>query len=471
MPSGPDRFVEHPAYTTEFSRARALVLGHPGRWRIIYHYDGDGIASASSMVRALHRLGYEVQATPLVGVERARISDLLNATKGPVLIVDTGAAWPDLAAAHPAPVVVLDHHTYPGAPQPPDLPDHVAFVNPLDWGVDGMSELCAASLTWLFTIFLDPKNWDNASWGLSGAIADRQHVGGFKGVNRMLLDGALERSLVVRQRGAPLAGTTLGTALRQSIDPYFAGLSGRPSAIDEFLHQLGLAPERSVPSLEPAESERLSAALLHVLVTRGVRPEFCEVLHQDRWWLPSLGLDAEELSNLQNATGRAGTPSLGVALALGDPQALDRARSAETQWRAGILSGLRRLEEGGVNSLASVQWFESPETTLAGTQAGLAMNYLIDPKRPVFVFSASEDGTAIKVSGRGTMWLVGQGLDLAVTCRDAARSVGGEGGGHKVASGATLPNGTRDAFLAEVDRIVGGQIAPRTAPTGGEATA
>ena len=175
MPSGPDGLVSDPHYTYEFERARSLLLAHPGRWRVIYHYDGDGIASASSALRALYRLGYPAQATALLGIERGHVSALLDATPGPVLVVDTGSTVLDLFAAHRSPVVVLDHHKYPGAPTPPELPPHVAFVNPLDWGVDGMNELCAATLTWLYTIFLDPVNWDNAPWGLSGAIADRQH--------------------------------------------------------------------------------------------------------------------------------------------------------------------------------------------------------------------------------------------------------------------------------------------------------
>ena len=111
-----------PRYSREFERARGLVLAHPQRWRVIYHYDADGIASASSAVRAFGRLGYPVQLTPLIGVEREKMHTLLSATKGPVLIVDTGSSWTDLYPAHPHPVVVLDHHTYRGAPHPPTCP-------------------------------------------------------------------------------------------------------------------------------------------------------------------------------------------------------------------------------------------------------------------------------------------------------------------------------------------------------------
>ncbi len=463
MPSGPERFVAHPNFAIEFTRAREVLLAHPGRWRILYHYDGDGIASASAAIRALRRLGFPVQATPFQGVERGHMQELLRATGGPVLVVDTGASWLDLYVAHPHPVVVLDHHTYPAQEAAAHLPDRVAFVNPLDWGVDGMSEMCAATLTWLYTILLDPKNWDNAPWGISGAIADRQHVGGFRGLNAKLVEEARTRGLVQPRPRLGLSGPTIGAALARSIDPFFRGLSGRPEAAAAFLTGLGIDPGRAPDALSAAHREHLAEALGHQLAEQRVRPEFQEAFRAPGWFLPSVGLDAEELSNLQNATGREGIPGIGIALALGDRGALDRARGSEEAWRTGILGGLRRIEDGGVRELPALQWFESPDGSLAGTQAGLAMNFLLDPHRPVVVASPPGPGP-IRVSARGTLHLVGQGLDLAVALREAAGAVGGEGGGHRVAAGATLPAGTLSEFLRHTDRIVAGQI-PRDGGT------
>jgi single-stranded-DNA-specific exonuclease len=457
MPSGPDGLVAHPRYREEFSRARGLALGHPRRWRVIYHYDGDGVASASALLRAFARLGYPAQATPLVGVERTKIAALLAATRGPVLVADTGASWLDLFAAHTQPVIVLDHHRYPGSPEPPNLPDHVAFVNPLDWGVDGATELSAATLSWLFTVFLDPANWDNAPWGLSGAIHDRQHVGGFRGLNSILLGEATRRSLVASRPGLPLFGRTVREALAGSVDPYLKGISGRPEAAESLARGLSIDPGTRPSELSQDASERLAKALRDRLERAGVLPEFVEMVGGERWYVPSLGLDAEELSNLQNAAGREGVPGVGVALALGDAGARARAEAAESAWRGGLLRGLGRIEEAGVRSLSAIRWFESPDTPLAGTQAGLAMNYLLPPDLPVFVFS---DGGAepTKVSARGLRQQVDRGLDLATALRTAAAEVGGEGGGHRVASGATIPPGTRDRFLEAANREVGGQL-------------
>ncbi|MCI4345324.1 MAG: DHH family phosphoesterase [Thermoplasmata archaeon] len=453
MASGPERFVEAPRYSEEFTRARELLLAHPGRWRVIYHYDGDGIASATSAVRALRRLGYAAQATPLVGVDGRRMKELLRATRGPVWVVDTGASWLDSFAEHTYPVVILDHHAYP-APER-ETPEHVAFVNPLDWGVDGMSELCAATLTWLYTIFLDPKNWDNAAWGVSGAIADRQHVGGFRGLNARLVKEAEERGLLARRASVGLSGANLAEAVGRSVDPYFRGLSGRKEATEAFLKGLHVSSSSTVGSLPPADLDRLAVALEARLREQGVRPEFVSAFRQDRWSIPA-GEDTIELSELQNACGRAGTPAVGVALGLGDRSSLERARAAREGWREGVLRGLGRLEAGELQELPHLQWFESPEGSLAGTQAGLGMTYLLDPTRPVAVFSPGEG--QLRVSTRGTLWLVDQGLDLATVCREAAKLVGGEGGGHRVAAGASIPAGARDPFLAEANRLVGTQL-------------
>ena len=104
-----------------------------------------------------------------------------------------------------------------------------------------------------------------------------------------------------------------------------------------------------------------------------------------------------------------------------------------------------------------LRWFVSPETTLAGTQAGLAMNYILPPELPVFVFSEHGE-EPIKLSARGTLRQVAHGLDLASVCHAAAATVGGEGGGHRVASGATIPAGRREAFLEAANRLLGEQV-------------
>ncbi len=56
---------------------------------------------------------------------------------------------------------------------------------------------------------------------------------------------------------------------------------------------------------------------------------------------------------------------------------------------------------------------------------------------------------------------MGRGLDLAAAMREASETVGGMGGGHDVASGATIPIGTAMKFIDLVDSIIEKQLKPK----------
>ena len=103
-----------------------------------------------------------------------------------------------------------------------------------------------------------------------------------------------------------------------------------------------------------------------------------------------------------------------------------------------------------------IQFFYSEVPELAGTYAGLSMQYLLDPSKPTFTLSVVKGDT--KISARGTRDQIRRGLDLAMACRTAGESAGGLGGGHPIASGASVPKGKEEFFLEEVDHIVAGQM-------------
>ncbi len=65
---------------------------------------------------------------------------------------------------------------------------------------------------------------------------------------------------------------------------------------------------------------------------------------------------------------------------------------------------------------------------------------------PLITLNHKDD--MVKISARGNKLLISQGLDLSVALRKAAESVGGVGGGHTIASGASIPPGTEEKFLA-----------------------
>jgi len=106
-----------------------------------------------------------------------------------------------------------------------------------------------------------------------------------------------------------------------------------------------------------------------------------------------------------------------------------------------------------------VQWFRNERPGLSGVLSGICMSYFGDQGKPVLALSVS-DGK-VKASSRATFALLDQGVDLSAAMRVAASEAGGHGGGHKIASGATVPEDRQDEFIRAVDRVIGEQKAEK----------
>jgi RecJ-like exonuclease len=95
--------------------------------------------------------------------------------------------------------------------------------------------------------------------------------------------------------------------------------------------------------------------------------------------------------------------------------------------------------------------------TIVGTVAGMLLGSgKIAPGKPIFAMAEADDG--IKVSGRGTRELVDRGLDLSEVMNRITEKLGGVGGGHNIAAGATIQPEQVDDFLKLADELVGQQL-------------
>ena len=102
-------------------------------------------------------------------------------------------------------------------------------------------------------------------------------------------------------------------------------------------------------------------------------------------------------------------------------------------------------------------YFESDSDERAGALAGLAMMFILGPEKPTI--SYARVGDEYKISGRGTDYLVKRkGVDLALALKTAAESLGGRGGGHPPAAGASVPAEGLDDLISSVDQLVGAQL-------------
>ncbi|MFH0816592.1 MAG: DHH family phosphoesterase [Methanobacteriota archaeon] len=439
-----------PEMAKRVKTAAELVRGGAPFVRVVSHYDADGISAAGVLCRALHRRGAQFHAT-LARKFDAPFFEALSAEGNALTIIsDAGSAQIDLVERLPGNVIVLDHHA------PKRESERVVQVNPHFFGVDGATELCAASLAYAFAYELDICNADLFPYALAGIIGDKQSLGGFKGVNAALVAHSIEGGSVVQEKGISLRGATISKGIADSINPYFLGLTGNPAAASKFLSESGL--DDGAPKDLEGESMRLLASLLTLrLLESNVHPESVAEFTAPRFACPKLGMDAAELSALVNASGRMDEPEVGLGACLGDLASLEKAKILRKAYRSRLKDGLVRLEREGAKELKAIQYFRTEGATFAGSEAGLGIQFILRKDKPVFAISP--DGGETSISARGNRAMVARGLHLGKVCA-LAENLGGRGGGHNVASGANVPSGKEDEFLALADELVLKQMGP-----------
>ena len=418
--------------------------------RVISHYDADGLAAASIMVGALVRSKKQFHLTISRSLDNEAIESLAKEGNAAIVFLDMGSGQIEGLEGLDAKIAALDHH------KPIRKSKKVVQANPHFHGIDGMTESCASAISLLTAVLLDPCNWDLSPIAIAGIIGDRQHMGGMKGVNQQILDYAREKGFVEVQKSLNLKGATIADAIADSVDPYFVGLSGRKELVLAFLDSMKLNPEHPMGSLDEVHRRKITSMLSLRLMGQGCRPETVEELVSEVYWIPSMSLTAADLADLLNACGRMDHEGLGVALCMGDREALERAGDLRRDYNRKIQDRLLALESEGVSKMEHIQYFMAPDPSLAGAQCGLAMQYILDQSRPTLALSKVKG--SVKVSSRGTKYLVSKGLDLSAALKKAAEKLGGAGGGHAVAAGATIDDGKEKDFLKSVDEIVALQL-------------
>lgn len=416
--------------------------------RIISHYDADGISSAGVLCNALLRAGKRFHATLTKGLTEQLVQE---AAAGCELIIfsDMGSSHLDAIEATGCRAIVLDHHA------PPRDSEKIVHINPHLTGIDGMTSASASAMCMLFAVNLDERNWDLLHLAFAGMSGDRQTMRGLSGINQWLFEQGTGRGVVEAVPGSLYPAGRLLDSLYASIDPYIRGVSGDREGARALLDEAGIDVDASSRDLDEAQGRKLSSLIALRLVEQGVPAATMEEVVHERYFFPRTGMDAGDLASLLNACGRSNNESMGLALALGDPEALEGARKLRAEYVDEVMAGLERIARDGVTAMENIQYFVNESLGLSGILCGVTMQYLGDRNKPTIAMSEHDEG--VKVSSRGTFPLLEQGIDLAVAMRESAAKVGGFGGGHRIAAGATVPKGREDEFLAVLDAMIGEQ--------------
>ncbi|RYJ15062.1 DHH family phosphoesterase [Halogeometricum borinquense] len=454
----------------------AARLRDADRVLLASHIDADGLTSAAIASSALERAGIPFETVFSKQLDKEEVASIAATEYETVLFTDFGSGQLDIIADHEAAgdftPVIADHH------QPADA-DTEFHLNPLRFGIDGASELSGAGASYVLARALedeDGANRDLAALAVVGAVGDMQNSqGGLHGANAGIVADGVEAGVLEETTDLVIYGRQtrpLPKFLEYASDVRIPGISNDQNGAIEFLSDLDLDLKadgewRRWVDLSMTERKTVVSALMRRAIASGVPADRIDDLVGTTYSLLAEKegtelRDVSEFSTLLNATARYERADVGLAVCLGDrDDALEQARTLLRNHRRNLSEGLQWVKNEGVTVEENVQWFDAGtriRETIVGIIAGMAVGASgIRGDIPILAF-AEKSAEEVKVSARGSHVLVRKGLDLSVVMREASRAVGGDGGGHDVAAGATIPAGTREEFVAEADRIVGEQL-------------
>ena len=418
------------------AEAIAKSILHCDSMRVISHNDADGITSAGLICNALLRAKIPFQATLINRLDDSVIKGLA----GPVVFCDMGSSKPELISMISGDCFVLDHHRPVGTL-------NCMHLNPHHYGIDGAFEISAAGVVYSVVRHMG-DNADLAGLALVGAMGDRQAM---ISANRSILEEAIKYGAIEVKPGLKMSEDgPVEEVFLHSVEPLL-DYTGDEEKTRKFLNDLKI--KGKIQSLEKNDLARLCTALTLRLLMQGsfaVDSAFGDVIRLKH----EVVENSLELVQLLNACGNRDLPGLGLTLCLRDRSALDEATKLAKEYKAHIMKEINELRENN-KVLKNIRYMKRENMEAGAVVAGLGIRYLFTDL-PLITLNHKED--MVKISARGNKLLVSEGLDLAIALRKAAEAVGGAGGGHTIASGASIPPGTEEMFLDTVDNIVGEQL-------------
>ena len=434
--------------------AKKIILSYPNstRIRVVSHYDADGITSAAIICTALHRTGYDFHATLMrnpfdKGLERVSKED-----NKLIIFLDMGSGQIETIEEMHCKAIIIDHHQY----LKKKTSDQVLQINANLCGINGSYDVCGAAMSYLIAKTLDSKNIDLAPIAITGIIGDKQYIGGIKGFNKTVLDEALNNGILKEKTDIKLSGDTLFDALYYSIEPYYAGISGNKDGIKELFKKLNLNDDLKIENLDNNQKQKLQSFLMLKLIKNGCEKNILDTIIRPRYYSDIFDCELERLSDLLDSCGKGGNRGLGLALCMGDKEAFYEAVKLEKEYKQKILDELLNLEKEGFKEKKGYRYFYTKDSSLGGVVGGIATNFMFDIEKPLLSIVKKND--ELHISCRGNQHLVKNGLDLGFAMGEASKKLGGNGGGHKIAAGATISSKKEEEFLDMVDEIIINQL-------------
>jgi RecJ-like exonuclease len=440
--------------------------------KIYSHIDCDGISAGSILSSMLDRLGkdHEIDFISLDKIED------LEACNELTIFSDLGSGQNlDSFCTSSSKVLVLDHHPTVRKLNPPTECEFLE-LNPNFYGMDGSYEVSGGGMTYLLA---KTFGFYDLSWmGILSAVGDMQNslTGKMQGLNQRILADSIQAKLIESINDLSIYGRQtrpLFVALSYFGDVKLPITNNKTECIS-LLNKLGIPTTngkkyRSLCDLSVLEKGKLFSELVRMLslevppkyvkyIPKLISGDSYDFLKEEKY---SPLRDASEFSTAVNACSRHSHPEIALKVLKGDRAlALDEMDNLALDHKRYLAQKMDWIqEEERIVPMNNIQYFNGSEieSNVIGTIAGMILSYG-DWKKPIIGFTEVKDGEGLKVSLRCSRLLAYDGIHFGNLIREVAEKVGGSGGGHSVACGAYIPDGSAERFLNIFDESLNGRL-------------
>lgn len=432
--------------------------------QLVSHIDADGITSAAIIATALERASIDYDMRFVKQLDETIVKELADVNPELTIFTDLGSGQLEHINNYGLHAIVSDHHRPQG--------DTQFHLNPHKFGANGSYEISGSGTTFILASQLG-KNRDLADLAIVGCVGDMQYrkYGKLVSLNRLILEA--NPDVIEAKTDISLFGKQTRPVykmLQFSSDPYIPGLTGNESACIDFLKGANLQFAKDEKwkrwiDLQNNEKMNVTSLLMQYCMQRNMSSYNMERLVAEGYILKNEQegtemRDATEYSTLLNATGRYLQAEVGMEVCMGDRDGYyAEAQDLLATHRKNLVDGLNFVKEHGIIELSHLQYFDAgsviPET-IVGIVAGMSHFSQGNRSLPIIAFADKEDG--FKVSARGTQELVNRGLNLAEALSTVCAELGGAGGGHDIAAGATVPFGKKEDFIQKLNIAISNQF-------------
>jgi len=435
-----------------FKQAKPFVA------RIVANQNADGIAAAGLLMNMLQREHIKFVVTIVRQMSAGLVEELKKEHYDTYFFVDLGSSHVQLLdSLKRRHIFVFDHHA---AEQ--DAAG-IFHLNPQLYDVDGLHDIAAAGVAYLFARALNEENKDQAYLALVGAIGDGQERNGFSGYNQDFLDTAVATQHVVQKHDLRIFGVQtkpLYKALEYSTSPYIPGVTGNEKEAQRFLEKHGVIPldqgkGRHLRDLSEAEVKKLIVAI----TTQRKGSDENDEVYGPVYLLASepygsMLQDLREFSTLLNCCARMRKGGLGLGVCMGSMASRARALELHSKYVQDIISSLHWFyqHKGKENYVEEYQGYvifnaeEAIKDSLLGTLCSLISRSNIYPDGTILIGSAHGLDDYTKISARIAGANIND-LHAGKILEHLTQKFSGQAGGHSFAAGATIPKDQEQAFL------------------------